>query len=380
MKVNITKRQLMFSVATTISLSMVPMCFAQTAVVQTTAAPATVAETCVISACGKLFEIDSNAAGITAQERAAIIQKNLDYALVHAAHRVPGAVAVMMINRNPVVTLDGFHIVTADGNSAARHRVTQLELATEWARKLQACMSDTAAIDNYISMLTGAFTQAAVFPKLERVAYARAGLYMPIKLLTPINSETSQLGDCVKAQLTVDVPLPTSQSSTQFESYLPCGTIAVGQLVDASNSYLRHGALGLRFDHFITPDGAMIPINAHIMGGISTWVYFNTDPQVAEFANVFGTRVADGAGLLAAKGTVVGGWRGYPIGAGLDIPFQKMVLKRRTGISVCAGEPMMLQLAAPTTIALSTNATPQNQISGVPAVAVPVAIGGAGAL
>lgn len=370
MKVNIINRQILFTVATALTLAISPLALAQT----------TVAETTVISACGRLFEIDSNAAGISAPERAAIIQKNLDFALIHAAHRAPGAVAVMMINHNPVVTLDGYHIATADGNSASRHRVSQMELAEQWANTLRMCLSDSAAVAKYISMLTGQFPAAAVFPKEERVAYARAGLYMPVKLLTPLNSETSQLGDCVKVQLTADLPLPTSQSSTQYEAYLPCGTIAVGQLVDASNSYLRHGALGLRFDHLVTPDGEMVPINGHIMGGIGTWVSFNTDPQVAEFANILGNRITASNGLLSAKGTICGGWRGYPIGNGLDIPYQKMVLKRRTGIGICAGEPMMLQLAAPTAIAVSTGCAGCNEVAGAPAVTVPVAIGGAGAL
>jgi hypothetical protein len=177
---------------------------------------------------------------------------------------------------------------------------------------------------------------------------------------------------------TNDVPLPTSYDATQYEAFLPCGTIAVGQLVDASNSYLRHGALGIRFDHLQTPDGENIPINGHILGGIGTWVYFNTDPQVAEAGNITGKLLTPRSGLVAAKGNICGGWSGYPIAAGIDIPYQKMVLKRRTGIAVCAGEPMMLQLAAPTAIAVCTNCAGPNAVAT--GKAVPIAIGAAGAL
>ncbi|HEY9792720.1 MAG TPA: hypothetical protein V6D22_20125 [Candidatus Obscuribacterales bacterium] len=369
------KKEVMFGVVTALSLTLGSVAMSQTATTSTSF----VAETAsVMGACGKLFDVDANAAGMTAQERAAIIQKNLDYALIHAHNRAPNAVAVVIVNRNPVVTLDGFHIATADGNSAARHGISQLDLANEWASKIKFCLADAAAIDKYLSMLTGKFQQAAVFPREERVAYARAGLYMPVKLLTPINSETSQLGDCVKAAFTTDVPLPTSQSSTQYEAFLPAGTIAVGQLVDASNSYLRHGALGIRFDHLQTPDGENIPINGHILGGIGTWVYFNSDPQVAEAGNIAGKVLNASNGLIAAKGNICGGWSGYPIGAGLDIPFQKMVLKRRTGIAVCAGEPMMLQLAAPTTIAVCTNCAGPNAVATTQPL--PIAIGAAGAL
>ena len=369
MNIKLFKKEIVCGVTAALTLALTPVAFSQT----------TVAESTVISACGKLFAVDANAAGMTAQERATIIQKNLDYALIHARHRLPGAVSIIVVNHNPVVTLEGYHIATADGNSAARHRMTQMELAEEWAKTLKLCLADTAAVDKYLSMLTGQYPQAAVFPRQERIAYARAGLYMPVKLLTPISSETSQLGQCVKAQLTKDVPLPTSQTGSQYEAFLPAGTIAIGQLVDATNSYLHRGALGIRFDHFQTPDGEMIPINAHILGGVGTWVYFNTDPQISEFAAINGTKLSAQHGLLAAKGNICGGWSGYPIGAGLDIPFQKMVLKRRTGIEVCAGEPMMLQLAAPTAIAVCTNCGPANSVAVEPA-AVPIAIGAAGAL
>jgi len=364
------KKEIVFGMATALTLAMAPFAMSQV----------TVAEASVISACGKLFAVDANAAGMTAQERAAIIQKNLDYAIIHAKNRTPSAVNVLVVNRNPVVVLDGFHIATADGNSAARHRMSQMQLAEEWASTIKFCLADSAAIERYLSMLTGQFPQAAAFPREERMAYARAGLYMPVKLLTPVNSETSQMGDCIKAQLTTDVPLPTSQTGSQYEAYLPAGTIAMGQLVDSSNSYLRKGALGIRFDRLQTPDGETVPINAHILGGIGTWIYFNTEPQVAEFSNILGTKLSAKNGLLAAKGNICGGWSGYPIGAGLDVPFQKMVLKRRTGIEICAGEPMMLQLAAPTAIAVCTNCGPANNSVATEHIHVPVAIGGAGAL
>lgn len=373
MKIKFNK-QVVFGL-TAITLAIAPMAYSQTATTTNV-----VAETAsVMGACGKLFDIDANAAGITAQERAAMIQKNLDFAIINAKHRTPSAVNVLMVNRNPVVTLDGYHIATADGNSAARHNMSQMALAQEWASKIKFCLADAAAVDKYLSMLTGQFPQA-IGPREERVAYARAGLYMPVKLLTPINSETSHLGDCVKAQLTSDIPLPTSQSSTQFEAYLPAGSVAIGQLVDASNSYTRNGALGIRFTSLQTPDGETIPINAHIMGGIGTWAYFNSNPQVAEFANLAGLKQTAVAGTaLASKGNVCGGWVGYPFGNGIDEPFQKLVLKRRTGVAACAGEGMMLQLAAPTAIAVCTNCAGSNQIAGAP-LARPIAIGGAGAL
>src|SRR5277367_6465000 len=120
------------------------------------------ARTTIITACGKLFSIDSNADNLTPEQRAQIVQKNLDNALIAAKHRTPDAVRVSMMNRNPIVTLDGFYIVTADGNSAARNRMTQLELAHKWADSIRFCLADAKSIENYIAMLTGRYPKSKV--------------------------------------------------------------------------------------------------------------------------------------------------------------------------------------------------------------------------
>lgn len=336
----------LFGVVTALSIAMAPIAMSQTT------GSAYLAETAsVVGACGKLFDIDSNAAGLTAQERAAAIQKNLDYAIVHASNRSPSAVRVLIANRNPVVTLDGFHIATADGNSAARASMNQMALAQKWADSIKFCLADAAAMDKYLSQLTGNYQPLAVAPREELVAYLPAGDFLPVKLMTPIDSEVSCIGDAVQACLTRDYPLRTSQSATTYEAYLPAGTQVIGRLVDGSNAYAGKNAFSIRFNEFRTPDGSVIPINAHIFGGIGSWVAWNTQPSVVEAA--LSPRAT--SGILASKGTICGGWRGDSIGAGLDIPFQKLVMTRRTGVAIPAGEPMMLQMSAPTAIALCSN-------------------------
>lgn len=340
------KKEVLFGVFTAISLAMAPIAFSQTA------GTTYVAETAsVVGACGKLFDIDSNAAGLTAQERAAAIQKNLDYAIVHAANRKPEAVKVLVVNRNPVVTLDGFHIATADGNSAARNNMSAMALAQKWADSIKFCLADAAAIDKYLSMLTGNYKKIAVAPKSEIVAYLPAGDFLPIKLVTPVDSEVSRIGDTVQAVLTTDVPLRTSQSATEFEAYLPAGSGLIGHLVDGSNAYTGKNAFSIRFDELRTPDGSVVPIIGHIFGGVGSWVAWNTHPLTVEAAS--SPRAM--TGLLASKGTICGGWRGDQIGAGLDVPFQKMVMTRKAGVAIPAGESMMLQMSAPTAIALCSN-------------------------
>jgi hypothetical protein len=177
-----------------------------------------------------------------------------------------------------------------------------------------------------------------------------AGDFIPVKLVTPIDSELSRAGDQVEAVITTDIPLRTSQSATQFEGYIPAGTAVIGTLSDATNNYAGKGALSPRFSSFRTPDGSVVPIVGHIFGGMGNWVAWNTHPMTVESAS----SPRSLTGITASKGTICGGWRGDSIGAGLDVPYQKLVLTRRTGVAIPAGEAMMLQMSAPTAIALST--------------------------
>jgi hypothetical protein len=340
------KTEVLFGVFTALSIALAPV-----AISQTTGATYLAETASVVGACGKLFDVDSNAAGMTAAERAAIIQKNLDYAVIHAKNRTPAAVRVLVVNRNPVVTVDGFHIATADGNSAARNRMSQMELAQKWADSIKFCLADAAAMDKYLAMLTGNYAAAAPAPRSESIAFIPGGAFMPVKLATPVCSETAQIGDKVAVVLSNDVPLQTSQSATQYEAYLPAGSVAHGHIVDASNSYTKK-ALSFRFDEIRLPDGEVVPINGHIFGGIGTWVVFNPQPHVAEYGSAGPVPASH---RVASKGSICGGWRGNPQGAGLDIPFKKLTLTRKSNVAIAAGEPMMLQFGSSSAIAVCNN-------------------------
>jgi hypothetical protein len=99
-----------------------------------------------IMACGPLFSIDANADNKTAAQRAVIVQKNLDNALVAAKNKGPNCVGVVMMNHNPVVTLDHYYIVTADENSAIRNGISQAQLAERWADSIRRCLMNTAMV------------------------------------------------------------------------------------------------------------------------------------------------------------------------------------------------------------------------------------------
>lgn len=318
---------------------------------------AVVERTTVTSACGKLFTIDANADGLTAEERATIIQKNLDNALLKATNRTPAAVTVELVNNNPTVRLDGLHIATADGNSAAREGMTQMQLANKWADAIRFCLSDVAALQRYLSSLTGNFPKKVAIPAREEVAYIPAGKFLPIKLSCPINAATAQVGDKLEAMISTDVPLQTTYYGNRYDAYIPEGSVVVGRYVDASNAYLGKGALGMQFDEIRTPSGESIPINAHILGGPSTWVVTPVTPERTHCSTLSRTLEDRGAAALPARASICGGWRGYPIAQGPNMPYQKMVLSRKAPIAVSVGTPMILQMTAPTAISLVTEST-----------------------
>jgi hypothetical protein len=322
------------------------------------------ARTTITGACGKLFSIDSNAAGMTAEERAVIVQKNLDNALIAAKHRSPDAVKVAMMNNNPVVTLDNFYIATADGNSAARNNMTQLELAQKWADSIKFCLADANAINNYLSMLTGRYAQKTTTASItinKDVAVAPRGMAFPVQLGTTLATAAAMPGDKVQAVISTDVPL-----GPNFTSYIPAGTVALGEVMSAApyntNNYAGKHALTLSFYALKTPDGKEIPIDAHIQGGVNSWRYVSVNPIAPICCGEKATRIEarDEYGnlkiiaLTAGKGEIAGAWRGMPQDQQTQEGFRRLLLSDRSGLVIPAGEPMFLQLNATTSIAVNS--------------------------
>ena len=324
--------------------------------------------TTITGACGKLFSIDSNAAGMTAQERASIVQKNLDNALIAAKHRSPDAVRVAMMNNNPVVTLDNFYVVTADGNSAARNNMTQLELAQKWANSIKFCLADANAINNYLSLLTGNYAQKTAILTINKdVAVAPRGMALPIQLGTTL-TDAAMPGDPVQAVVSTDVPL-----GPHFTSYIPAGTLVMGKVLNAApwntNKYAGKNAVTLSFYALKTPDGKEIPIDAFIQGGVDTWGYVSVNPLQPICCGAKGTKMeafdANGnlkvIALTAGKGEIAGAWKGLPEDRQIDLEegFHRLLLSNDSDLVIPAGEQMFLRLNATTSIAV--NAAPELQ-------------------
>lgn len=332
------------------------------------------ARTTVITACGKLFSIDSNAANLTPEQRAQIVQKNLDNALIAAKHHTPDAVRVGMMNRNPIVTLDGFYIVTADANSAERNGMTQLQLAQKWADSIRFCMADAEAMKNYIAMLTGRYPNRTASTvnagRSTDVAVLPWGMNLPVRLTAPLNTDNMRFGDTVTAELTTDVPL-----EPKFNAYLPAGTVALGNLVDAKpfnpNNFAGKRAAMVDFYALQTPDGSQIPINGHILGGANTFRYVTVNPIksacCAELpkAQISGSTISMGNTTVttqsmtvkhpfAQAGTITGAWRSNPIDFQAQESFHRLMLTRDTGMIIPAGVPLTLQLNSSSSIAVNS--------------------------
>jgi len=88
-----------------------------------------------------------------------------------------------------------------------------------------------------------------------------AGTVVPIKLETPINSVTSQVGDQFIATLTTDVIVGN-------HILLPAGSVVRGTIgnLKKANLCVKEAKIMLVFDHVVTPAGKQIPLYAYMTG------------------------------------------------------------------------------------------------------------------
>jgi hypothetical protein len=337
---------------------------------------------------GDPFNIKANAAGMTADERAVIIQKNLDRALESTKNLSPDAVGTAVINRNPVVLFDGKLIATADGNSAARLNLTQSELADEWARALQRFVTNYKVEKEKRLTFETTKVKTANFTR-EDIAVLPRDMMLPVALKLSIFPLKAGCGDQIEAFLTTDVPIGPS-----FKTYLPKGTLVLGELVAAKdympNKFGGGDALTPHFFTIRTQDGRDIPIDGHILGDLNQFKQISTLPTRATCCEPYGPAVTtvinrnddlltvENKVETATSGEVQGawrqnanwytGWKGYPnhymdLGyLGLssyrssNLSYNGLIIPKHTHRIVPGGVPMMLQLATTTSVAVASNA------------------------
>jgi hypothetical protein len=310
-----------------------------------------------------VFSTKAASGGVSADQRAETIQRNLDNALVATKDRTPGSVNIVYVKGMPVITLGGYQVVTVSQADAQQAGTTPAILAQRWADALRGSLQDQASVDSYVNQLSGGYASSAPpaaynpppagggamqgsatysdqfnrqtappsygapayaagagagaygggaygggYPpagyQRGRVVYAPAGLVMNASLKTSISTQAAQPGDLIEAALTDGVNLG--------DSSIPPGSVLVGQVSDAkAGGFLgRSGMLGVKFNRLRTPDGVEVPISAHIVGGIGKYANGGGDEFHGEtWKNKVGQvalRGAIGAGAGAALGTAVG--------------------------------------------------------------------------
>src|SRR5262249_24717021 len=120
-----------------------------------TSLSALAAESAVRLAGNQVFAVGSGAGGFSSEQRAQIIQRNLDNALVAATDRSPAAVGLTYVKGAPVITVGGYYVATVDANSARAEGMTPAVLAEKWASSLKKALSDKASTNSYVAHLSG---------------------------------------------------------------------------------------------------------------------------------------------------------------------------------------------------------------------------------
>lgn len=196
-----------------------------------------------------------------------------------------------------------------------------------------------------------------------RVAYAPAGLTIPISLQTSISTQVAKAGDMIQAQV--------SQTMYLGDATIPSGSVIVGTITDAEagRRLSRSGELGIKFNRLRTPDGIETPITAHLVGGIGKYTDKGNDQsdvvrgegwkaKVGQTAIRGGVGAGAGAALGVAVGAIAGrsgsgagrgAWSGAAIGGGVGAA--SMLMRKGRDVIIPSGTQMQLQLDAPASIA-----------------------------
>ena len=177
------------------------------------------------------FSVDSPVGSMTPVQRAKAMQKNVDNALVASSDKSPNAVAITDVNGQPVLTLGGFYVASADANSAKKLGITKMAVAQRWQTGLKKALSNNTSVQAYITNLTGGgnapkagmmSSPSGSFPfyKSGKLVYVPAGMMLPVLIRTPLSSETARPGDQIEASLAQPIALGDCE--------LPAQTILTG--------------------------------------------------------------------------------------------------------------------------------------------------------
>jgi hypothetical protein len=354
----------------------------------------------------------------TATARAGTAQDNLDNALVATKDRNPTAVGITYVNGLPVITLGGYQVVTVTAADAKQAATTPALLAQRWTDSLKKSLADKASVNSYVAQLSGGTTNSApVAPDFAasadtynaptartpyvpynqsaqaqmppqygygggsqaqyntrpnnygggyrqgRIAYAPAGLVLPLQLKTSISTAAAKAGDMVQAEI--------SQTMQLGDASIPSGSVVMGTITEASSGrrLSRSGELGIKFTSIRTPDGVETPITAHLVGEIGNYAQKDNGDgnqtvhgegmtaKLGQTAIRGGVGAGAGAALGTAIGAIAGGgygagrgaWSGAAIGGGLGVA--DMALRKGRDVTLRSGAKLEIKLDNPVSIA-----------------------------
>lgn len=332
------------------------------------------ASTSVKIAGSQAFVVPAGAGSMSADKRAETMQRNIDNALVASTNHGPSAVGITYVSGQPIITLGGFYVCTVDSATAQKLGLSSSVLAQRWANGLKSSLSDKAGVEQYVAHLSGstsaqagtATTNAGSYPYYQqgRVVYVPKGMMLPVTLKTGITSESAKTGDRIEALLSEDV---------QLGSYsLPANSTLMGQVTSAVPGARlgKSGTLGIKFNKLRTPDGAEIPITAHIIGGIGKYSEIAPETDLYK-GETTGTKIekaaihgAIGGGAGAILGTAVGAiaghgrgagrgaWSGLALGTAIGVG-ESLLYRKGNDVKVASGDALKLELDAPITISSS---------------------------
>ena len=108
-----------------------------------------------------VFTNKAASGGLSADQRAETIQRNLDNALVAAKDRSPSSVNIVYVKGLPVITVGGYQVATVDAANAKAANTTPALLAQRWADALRGSLQDTGSVDSYVAQLSGTYSSSA---------------------------------------------------------------------------------------------------------------------------------------------------------------------------------------------------------------------------
>lgn len=356
------------------------------------------------------------------------VQNNLDNALVAATDKTPAAVNITYVNGVPVVTLGGYQVVTVDAATAKAAGTTPAVLAKQWADSIRSSLTDQTSVNSYVAQLSGSYASSApaaapaaptsayqepanfnLRPQTPQgnamggpdggqgyggqaqyggpqgyggqqqyanagggpmyqgsVAYAPAGLVLPISLQTSISTQVAKSGDIIQAMLSQTMMLGNAQ--------IPQGSVLTGTITDAEagRRLSRSGELSIKFNSLRTPEGVQVPISAHLVGGIGKYTGQGSEEamrgegwkaKVGQTALRGLGGAAGGAALGTGLGAITGGLSGsrsvgmstgmgaaFGAAMGGGVGMGSMLLRKGRDVVIPSGTNMQLQLDAPVTI------------------------------